>query len=114
MSARRVPPITSKDPLHLSADLLKLFEEMPNLQELFENMLEKAPAFVDRRTAAELITGNLFPVSHRSLDTWPLPTRYVNGRAVMPTFKLLEMAFGKLAAGPVVMGGRKTEDRQAA
>ena len=86
----------------------------PDLLELFEEMLEKAPAFIDRRTGAELITGNLFPVSPRSIETWQLPTQCVNGRAVVPTVKLLEIAFGKLTAAPVVMGGRKTEERQAA
>jgi hypothetical protein len=94
----------SKNPLDLSPDLLELFEEM----------LEKAPAFIDRRAAAALISDHLFPVARRTIEDWRLPTQCVNGRAVVPTVKLLELAFGKLKAAPVVLAGRKTEDRQVA
>jgi hypothetical protein len=31
------------------------------------------------RTAADLLTRHLFPVSHRSLEAWPLLTQRVNG-----------------------------------
>jgi hypothetical protein len=86
-----------KCPVALSAEL----------QSLFEGMLDEAPTFIDRRAGAKLVSDNLFPVSHRSIEAWPLPTRLVNGRAVMPTHRLLEIAFSKLAAAPVVMGGRK-------
>jgi hypothetical protein len=86
----------------------------PDLQALFEEMLAKAPAYIDRRTGAVLVTKHLFPVSHRSIEAWALPTRLVNGRAVVPTAKLLEIAFGKLTAAPVVMGGRNSGDGRTA
>jgi hypothetical protein len=38
----------------------------------------------------------------------------VNGRAVVPTAKLFEIAFAKLNAAPVVMGGRRSTSQQAA
>ena len=31
-------------------------------------MIEKAPVFIDRRSGAALISANLFPISHRSLE----------------------------------------------
>jgi|tagenome__1003787_1003787.scaffolds.fasta_scaffold19907905_2 hypothetical protein len=77
----------------------------PHLQEI----LAIAPLNVDRRTGALLVTRHLFPVSHRSLEAWSLPTRRVNGRAIIPTAKLLEMAYAKLSAAPIVMGGRKSD-----
>jgi hypothetical protein len=76
-----------------------------NLQEVVANQ----PSNVDRRTGAALITKYLFPVSHRSLEAWSLPTRHVNGRAVIPTGTLLEFAYAKLNAAPVVMGGRRND-----
>lgn len=100
---------------------------MPNLRERrpaesasvavpseLEEVLASLPVNVDRRTGAALITKYLFPVSHRSLEAWPLPTRHVNGRAVVPTAKLFEIAFAKLIAAPVVMGGRGNTTQHAA
>lgn len=82
----------------------------PNLQEL----LAQQPPNIDRRKGADLITKHLFPVSHRSLEAWPLPTRHVNGRAVIPTAALLEVAYAKLAAAPVIMGGKRAPADQRA
>jgi hypothetical protein len=50
-----------------------------------QELLAQLPTNVDRRTGAALITQHLFPVSYRSLEAWPLPSRFVNGRAVVPT-----------------------------
>jgi hypothetical protein len=75
----------------------------PHLQDV----LATAPANVDRRTGAELVTRHMFPVSHRSLEAWPLPTRHVNGKAVIPTAALFELAYAKLSAAPIVMGSRR-------
>jgi hypothetical protein len=82
----------------------------PNLLEV----LADQPTNVDRRTGAALISRHLFPVSHRSLEAWSLPTRHVNGRAVVPTVTLFEVAYEKLSAAPVVMGGRRRDTKNAA
>jgi hypothetical protein len=81
-------------------------------QHLLE-VLGDLPANIDRRTGAGLVTRYLFPVSHRSLEAWPLPTRRVNGKAVVATVVLFEIAFAKLSAAPVVMGGRRDAQRAA-
>jgi hypothetical protein len=78
----------------------------PDLWEI----VARQPPNVDRRTGATLITRHLFPVSHRSLEAWPLPTRRVNGRAIIPT--LFEIAYAKLAAAPTIMGGSRNEAQQ--
>jgi hypothetical protein len=72
-----------------------------------QEIVAELPPNVDRRTGAALITRHMFPVSHRSLEAWPLPTRHVNGRAVIPTDVLFEVAYARFAAAPVVMGGRR-------
>jgi hypothetical protein len=89
-----------------------LIAEPARLPEHLLDVLASTPANVDRRTGAGLVTRHLFPVSHRSLETWPLPTRHVNGRAVIPAARLFEVAFEKLNAAPVVMGGRKSGAEQ--
>ena len=70
----------------------------------------KLPTRVDRRTGAELLTRYMFPVSHRTLEAWPLQTVRVNGRALYDTRGLFEFARQKLANAPVMMGGRKPVD----
>jgi hypothetical protein len=67
-----------------------------------QDVLATAPTNVDRRTGAELVTRHLFPVSYRSLEAWPLPTRRVNGKAVIPTAALFELAYAKLSAAPMI------------
>jgi hypothetical protein len=82
----------------------------PYLQEV----VAQQPPNVDRRTGAALITQHMFPVSHRSLEAWPLPTRRVNGRAVIPTVVLFEVAYQKFSEAPVIMGGGRTASQKAA
>ncbi len=96
--SKREPPIVVS--AHLPPHLLEV--------------LAAQPATVDRRSGADLITRHLFPVSHRSLEAWPLPTRHVNGKAVIQTSVLFELAYAKLAAAPIIMGGRRAESRAKA
>lgn len=65
------------------------------------------PALLDRRRAAAFLTRHYFPVSHRSLEAWPLPLRHVNGRALYQTTDLIAEAERRIAAAPVLMGGRR-------
>lgn len=94
--------------------LRETLNEAANLPPHLQEVLATAPANVDRRTGAELVTRFLFPVSHRSLEAWRLPTRHVNGKAIIPTAKLFELAYAKLAAAPVIMSGRRGADEARA
>jgi hypothetical protein len=76
----------------------------PSLIELLADL----PTNVDRRTGAELVTKHLFPVSHRTLEAWPLPTRNVNGKAILATVALFEHAYAMLQSAPVIIGGRRS------
>lgn len=69
--------------------------------------LATLPAMLDRRRAAEFLTQHYFPVSHRSLEAWALPLRHVNGRALYQTADLIAEAERRIAAAPVLMGGRR-------
>lgn len=86
------------DPISTAAllppDLVQLLADLPNN--------------VDRRTGAALVTKHLFPVSHRTLEAWPLPTRNVNGKAILATSTLFEHAFTMLQAAPIIVGGRRS------
>jgi hypothetical protein len=70
-------------------------------------VLARQPPNVDRRTGAALVTNHFFPVSHRSLEAWGLPTRHVNGKAIVPTAALFAKAYAKLHAAPIVEGTRR-------
>ena len=77
----------------------------PELQEAIALL----PPNLDRRTAvAELYRHTGIRLSHRTLEAWPLPARRVLGRSLIPTAALFRLAYAKLAAAPMVMGGRKT------
>jgi hypothetical protein len=65
------------------------------------------PKRVDRRMGAEIITRFYFPVSHRTLETWPVTYTHVNGRAMALTSELLAVAEHKLDVAPTVRGGRR-------
>jgi hypothetical protein len=82
------------------------------LPQHLQDVLSDLPTNVDRRTGADLITRHFFPVSYRTLEAWPLPTRHVNGKAIVPTANLFVVAFAKLNAATVIMGGRRTATRQ--
>jgi hypothetical protein len=58
------------------------------------------PTRVDRKTGAELVTRHFFPISPRTLETWPLPWRHLNGKAVCETTDLFALAQAKLDAAP--------------
>lgn len=64
------------------------------------------PIRVDRRTAAALVTRLYFPVSHRTVEAWPLTVRHVNGKATIATAELFAFAQAKLDAAPPIKGGR--------
>jgi hypothetical protein len=73
-----------------------------------KELLTRLPVNVNRQIGAELITRYFFPISPRSLEVWPLPTKRVNGKAIMQTANLFEIAFARLSSAPVVMSGHKT------
>lgn len=50
-----------------------------------------------------------FPVSPRTLESWPVPTRLVNGKATFDTAELLAFARSKLDASPAIQGGRNRD-----
>lgn len=63
------------------------------------------PIYVDRQRGAALVTRFLFPVSHRTLERWPLTGRVVNGRLVFPTADLFAHALAMVDAAPAIKGG---------
>ncbi|WP_323034138.1 hypothetical protein [Pararhodobacter sp.] len=65
--------------------------------------LSAYPRFVDRKTGAQIITENFFPVAARSLERWTVPVRHLNGKAVMATSDLLEEAQRRFDAAPVLV-----------
>ena len=71
------------------------------------------PAGVDRRAGAEVVGRFYFPVSHRTLEAWPLSWRRVNGKAVCETAELFAVAQAKLDAAPPVRGGRRAAGQGA-
>jgi hypothetical protein len=76
-------------------------------------LLRTLPANVTRRVGAEIITKHVFPISHRSLERWPLPTKFVNGKATAPTIELLAQAWARFSAAPILMSGQRSNAETA-
>jgi hypothetical protein len=66
------------------------------------------PKRIDRRRGAALITELFFPISHRTLESWPLIWVQVNGRATIGTVELLAEAEARLANAARIRGGRRS------
>lgn len=84
-----------------------------NSEAAAQNTIDEAdlatlPKRVDRRAAAELVSRLYFPVSHRTVEAWPLVTKRVNGKAIVETRDVLAYAKAKLDAAPPIRGGRRT------
>lgn len=72
------------------------------------------PPRIARRDAPPVLYRVLgFPVSPRTLESWPVPTRLVNGKTTFDTAELLAFARSKLDAAPAIQGGRKRTPRPA-
>ena len=69
------------------------------------------PRRVDRKTAAALVRQHFFPISHRTLEAWPLSTRKVNGRALVETAELFAVAMEKLNEAPSIRTAIKAAPR---
>jgi hypothetical protein len=76
-----------------------------------EDELKKLPRHVTRRQLAKIITQFLYPISHRSLEPWPLSVRLINGYACISTREGLTFAYRKFAEAPLRIGGGKNTVR---
>lgn len=50
------------------------------------------PIYANRKTLAAIITHNFFPISHRTLERWPLTARRPNKSVVYNVAEALEYA----------------------
>jgi len=71
----------------------------------FEDNLQRYPKRMWRRPLAEAISREFFPVSHRSLEVWPLQWQRVNGKAVTDTREAFKVAQAKLDAALPIRSG---------
>jgi hypothetical protein len=84
----------------------------PRLELPPEPDLERLPRYAARLQLAEIHQHYYGPISFRTLETWPLVWRRVNGRAVAEVRAFLAEAQRRFDAAPVIRGGRN--DRTAA
>jgi hypothetical protein len=86
-----------------------------DLVPLFEQVMSELPAYPDKRTAADVCRRRVHPISHRTLERAPIPTRLLNGRACFSAREFTEYIFRRLLDSPAVRGGRRSgSGRQAA
>jgi hypothetical protein len=56
-------------------------EELDELPPRLRALVARLPEYIDDARSAQVIRENCFEVADRTLETWLLPTRYINGRA---------------------------------
>lgn len=71
-----------------------------------DEVLKSLPPRMDRRTGAALISRHLFPISHRTLERWPVAWRHINGRALVETAELFAEAQRRFEEAPAIRGGQ--------
>jgi hypothetical protein len=76
------------------------------LPEYIRRVLPSLPHNADRRTLASMITRLIYPLSPRSMETWPLDWRRVNKHSVAPTEQALTRAWRIYCAAPVTRVGQ--------
>jgi hypothetical protein len=76
------------------------------LPEYIQRVLPSLPRNADRRTLAPIITRLIYPLSHRSMEIWPLDWRRVNKHSVAATEQALRHAWRIYSAAPVTRAGR--------
>ena len=64
------------------------------------------PKYADRKTLAKIISFERFPVSYRTLQTWPLTARRPNRDVVYDVNEALEYAQSKLDLAPCYKQGK--------
>ena len=55
------------------------------------------PRFADRKTTAAIVSFHYFPVSHRTIEKWPLTVRRPNRAAIYLVQEAMEYAEQKLS-----------------
>ena len=63
------------------------------------------PKYADRKTLAAIITHYCFPISHRTLQTWPLTARRPNRAVVYEVAEAIQLAEAKLERSPCYIQG---------
>jgi|TARA_R110000764_G_scaffold118140_1_gene205582 hypothetical protein len=56
------------------------------------------PKHADRKTLAAIITHHFFPISHRTLQTWPLTVRRPNRASIYNVEEAMAYAESKLSS----------------
>lgn len=63
------------------------------------------PRFADRKTTADIISHFYFPISPRTIETWPLKVRRPNRAAVLEVTEAMSLAERKLENAVVYKQG---------
>lgn len=67
----------------------------------------RLPRFADRKQLAAIHTQYFGPQSHRTLESWPLDWRRVNGRAVASVREFLAEAQRRFDEAPAIRPGQR-------
>lgn len=103
--AKADPQPPAAEPAATAATLFKR-RRVPAAAVLDLADLAALPAHIDRRTAASLVARHFFPVSHRTIEAWPLTKRRFNGRAFYATAEVIAYAKAVPDGAAAVLGGR--------
>lgn len=70
-----------------------------------QDYLQGLPTFADRETCAAIVTAEYFPVTARTIATWPLTVRHPNKKAIHEVAEVLAIAKRKFDEAPAYKQG---------
>jgi hypothetical protein len=74
--------------------------------------LDRLPRYATRKQLSQIHHQYFGPLSARTLESWPLAWRVVNGRAVAELREFLAEAQRRFDEAPVIRGGRGIKHEQ--
>jgi len=84
-----------------------LVDDYSDLPLRLREVVARSAEYVDNRQGAKIVNEHCFPTGDRSLETWWLPTKTINGRVVHPTAAVLREAWRRMNEAPERMRGRR-------
>jgi hypothetical protein len=92
---------------HLTPEVLELPQHL-------RDVASEEPALIDRAAGAALVSRHVYPTTKRTVESWDLPWKYPNGRAIAPPETYLAYAYKKSCEATRFSGRRARRRKENA
>jgi hypothetical protein len=82
-------------------------EDYSDLPPRLREQVAKSPEWMDAQQSAKAVEETCFKISPRTIPTWNLPSRIINGRRMHRTVDVLREAQRRIDQAPELMRGKQ-------